>query len=69
MAAKCKQMMAQSGAGAETAGMHEHSEQMTAQHNEKMDQFGVRAAEARAREHSEATAAQVGGRSEALSTA
>ena len=54
MAAKCKQMMAQSGAGAEAAGMHEHSEQMTAQHNEKMDQFGVRAAEARAREHSEA---------------
>ena len=42
MAAKCKQMMAQSGADPEAAGM---------------------------REHSEATAAQVGGRSEALSTA
>lgn len=54
MAAKCKQMIAQSETGAEeAAGARERSERAAAKHNEQIDQFGVRAARARAREHGE----------------
>ena len=66
MAAKCKQMMGQSGGG-EEAGMPEHCEQMAAQHKETAAQFQADP-EAPVSEP-EPTVIASGARSEALSTA
>ena len=67
MAAKCKEMMAQSGAG-DAAGMPEHCKEMAAKGKEKMTQFQA-GHETPMAERSEPTVVAHGDRSEALTTA